>query len=605
MSFNEQGSRDWRMLPAAIAVWTSCLLTHWIFNAMVSAESPKTAELSTARVVLPLGVAWVMAAIVASVGIALTIALIVQRATVMLLRLQTQSQPRHDPPFACLPSSRPFRGKVRHATGMLLAGVALLAAAATWGSATSSWHDPAMVQAREGPAQRVARMRVNTPARTADLRQADCQIDATLSMMGDSTVMQHSTHTVRVFASGADCGRLKNGATVQVSGRLERSRFGNIDIWLICRNDGSVTTVRAPNPVQTAISIMQERFFAVTEGLSDQGRVLVPGLTIGMLGQEHAASAGRAAVDTTYAALLEDRFARSGIMHLMAVSGGHFMLIGALARRFAAYLQAPRWVAAVLMAGMFVLLAMLVYPSDSVMRALVMGLLGSAALLVGRRPQALNALCWTTVLVLIVNPAMARSYGFALSCAAVLGIALFSTSMAEWLEAILPKSAAKAMAMTVSAQLLTLPIQVMMEPQVPLLSVPANLIVSPLVGFATMLGLVALVTAVCSTGLSFVFAWSASTLTAFMQWCALWLGGSSWATMPWAEGWKGALLAVACEALAAVAVLLLRQRQRHKSMEHTGIGSEYSRRWLDPIGLWIRQLPTVFETTEGDRLRGS
>lgn len=86
---------------------------------------------------------------------------------------------------------------------------------------------------------------------------------------------------------------------------------------------------------------------------------------------------------------------------------------------------------------------------------------------------------------------MSASYGFALSSAAVLGIVLFAERLAGAFERAMPHGIAEMMAMTVAAQLFTLPIQVLMEPELPLLSVPANLLVSPFVGLATMAGLMA------------------------------------------------------------------------------------------------------------------
>ncbi|KAE8126543.1 ComEC/Rec2 family competence protein [Bifidobacterium tibiigranuli] len=593
--FREQGSRDWRMLPAAIAVWMSCLLTWWVFDVALaidssvgSVDSGGQAEQDTAYGLgafaygmadgasLPLRMAVVGGVIVAIVAI----------AAVTVMR-------------------RPMMRGAWRMTGMLLACLALLGATSTWCSAYIAWRDPAMAQARASPGQRIARMRIKTPARTADIRQADCQADATLSMIGDGRVMQSSSHAIRVFASGADCRHIVHGATVQVFGRLEPSRFGKMSLWMMCRSEASVTMIRAPNPAQSVINKLQERFLAVTEGLSDQGRVLVPGLTIGLLGQEHVVASGHEAVDATYAGLLEDRFARSGIMHLMAVSGGHFVLVGALVRRLAAYAHAPRWATAALMSGAFLLLAALVYPSDSVVRALVMGLLGAAALLVGRRSQALSALCWTVAAVLIVSPTMARSYGFALSCTSVLGIVLFAKGLAERLRALLPGSMADAMAVTIAAQLLTLPIQVMMEPQLPLLSVPANLIVSPVVGIATMLGLASLIVAACSAELSFALAWVASIATAIMERCAQWLGGSSWVVLPWAEGWQGALLIAAGEAMIAAAIVVLQRRRRRRSVSAGEPGTPYQRRWLDPIVLWVQQLPEAFDGGGHGTFRGS
>lgn len=95
---------------------------------------------------------------------------------------------------------------------------------------------------------------------------------------------------------------------------------------------------------------------------------------------------------------------------------------------------------------------------------------------------------------------MSASYGFALSSAAVLGIVLFAERLAGAFERAMPHGIAEMMAMTVAAQLFTLPIQVLMEPELPLLSVPANLLVSPFVGLATMAGLMALACAWCEHG---------------------------------------------------------------------------------------------------------
>jgi ComEC/Rec2-related protein len=696
---DEQGSRDWRMLPAAISVWASCLLTWWAFDVTLASDGSGEAAGSTKvqglgaslrsasnGVTTPLHMAGIVGIVVAIAAAAAAATMVAQYAAMLVMRLgrvsydaesygsgspgrmscdtgaygiepdDTMSHGIKPPgsnlndtaPYGIgLPGTRPHRagshhigphglasrGNERHVakpsdarsdllsvclsprwqlkdgawrmTGMMLACLALLGATSTWCSAYIAWRDPAMAQARTSPGQRIAFMRVNTPARTADIRQADCQADATLSMIGDGRVMQSSSHAVRVFASGEDCRRIAHGATMQVLGRLEPSRFGKVSLWMICRSEESVTMIRAPNPVQSAVNTLQERFLAVTDSLSDQGRVLVPGLTIGLLGQEHVVASGHEAVDATYAGLLEDRFARSGIMHLMAVSGGHFVLVGTLVRRLAAYAHAPRWVAAVMASGAFLLLSALVYPSDSVVRALIMGLLGAAASLAGRRSQALNALCWTVVSVLIASPAMAYSYGFALSCAAVLGIVLFAQSMARRLRTLLPGGMADAMAVTIAAQLLTLPIQVMMEPQLPLLSVPANLIVSPVVGGATMLGLAALVAAAYSAKLSFALAWAASVPTAIMERCAQWLGSSSWAVMPWAEGWRGALLVAACEALIALAMVVARRRRQRRGMSVGETGTPYHRRWLDPIALWVRQVPEAFGSGGHGTFRGS
>ena len=69
--------------------------------------------------------------------------------------------------------------------------------------------------------------------------------------------------------------------------------------------------------------MMQQAFFEQTSRLSDQGKELVPGLTLGILGQDYVppdSGNGKTGtgIDSTYANLLENAFQRSGILHLMA-----------------------------------------------------------------------------------------------------------------------------------------------------------------------------------------------------------------------------------------------------------------------------------------------
>lgn len=92
-----------------------------------------------------------------------------------------------------------------------------------------------------------------------------------------------------------------------------------------------------------------------------------------------------------YAQTLENQFRQSGIMHLMVVSGGHLYwwrdcagyacgccLIGG--RRRCWSLE-------------YVLLALAMFPSDSVTRAFIMGLIGALTHAMGRRTQAAERPC--------------------------------------------------------------------------------------------------------------------------------------------------------------------------------------------------------------------
>ena len=352
--------------------------------------------------------------------------------------------------------------------------------------------------------------------------------------------------------------------------------------------------------------------------------MLVPGLTVGVLGQDavrvrdtasgaasHGSEEGLSSgtervggVDAAYAALLEEQFRRSGIMHLMAVSGGHFMVIAGLVHRLCSRVLAPRWATGLVMAVSDVMLAIVVFPSDSVLRALLMGLFGAAAVAAGRRRQSVSSLSWTVIIVLLIAPSMSVSYGFALSCAAVLGIVLFAGPLTDWLACMLPRLLSAPLAMTIAAQSLTLPIQVLMDPQLPLASVPANLLVGPVVGFATMAGLAALFISWLIPQCGYVLAWIAGCGTSVMERVAAMVSDNEFATMPWAGGIPGALLMVLVESACATVLILATRWLRLLRSDGSGDGGQSFRpRLRDRIRIWWSQTVTMFDgdTDGGDR----
>ena len=177
---------------------------------------------------------------------------------------------------------------------------------------------------------------------------------------------------VRVYADRPDCGTLKQGGEYRMRGTLAISQYGAMPLWLT--DIASVERIRGPNLALRTIGMMQQAFFEQTSRLSDQGKVLVPGLTLGILGQDYVppdSGNGQTGtgIDSTYANLLENAFQRSGILHLMAVSGGHLAVVATLVRAVCSFLLLPKRVTAIAIGASYIMLAMCVFPSDSVSRA--------------------------------------------------------------------------------------------------------------------------------------------------------------------------------------------------------------------------------------------
>ena len=181
-----------------------------------------------------------------------------------------------------------------------------------------------------------------------------------------------------------------------------------------------------------------------------------------------------------------DAFRRAGLSHLVAVSGANVALtVGAVVLCVRAS-GAPPGLVFVVGVMAVVGFVVLVRPTDSVLRAAVMGSVGLSAGLSSRRAQALPALGAAVVVVVLWWPEMALAPGFALSVAATLGLVLWAAPMRLWLTGRgVPDWAATLLAMTAAAQVLTTPIVIALTDQVSVFSVPANLLaalVVPVIG---------------------------------------------------------------------------------------------------------------------------
>lgn len=134
--------------------------------------------------------------------------------------------------------------------------------------------------------------------------------------------------------------------------------------------------------------------------------------------------------DGDYAALR-----RSGLAHVIAVSGLHVSFLAGLA---AALLGARRRRTAVCTIALLLCFAAVVGNTPSVLRAVFMQSMLLLAPLLGREEDKPTSLCTVLMLLLLQNPYAAASVSLQLSFAAVAGIYLFSGPLTERWTAKLP-----------------------------------------------------------------------------------------------------------------------------------------------------------------------
>lgn len=127
-------------------------------------------------------------------------------------------------------------------------------------------------------------------------------------------------------------------------------------------------------------------------------------------------------------------FSDTGIVHILSVSGSHISLV-------LSFLTLAGWV-------------------PPVIRAVIMGILSAGGLLFNRDKDALNLLGAAVLCMLLWNPLLLYDVSFQLSAGASLGILLFYRPAAGRLKRIswLPRFIAEGIALSVSAQLITIPL---------------------------------------------------------------------------------------------------------------------------------------------------
>lgn len=183
----------------------------------------------------------------------------------------------------------------------------------------------------------------------------------------------------------------------------------------------------------------------------------------------------------------EDEFKTTGLTHLLAVSGTNLTIVVGflllIARGIGVRARGLTVVGLLGVAG-FVLIAR---SEPSVLRAAVMG--GVALIGMGNLARGYRTLGACVVALMLFDPWLARSAGFALSALATAGILFLAPGWRDALARWMPRWMAEAIAVPMAAQLACTPLIAALSGQVSLVAVLANLLAAPAVAPATVLGL--------------------------------------------------------------------------------------------------------------------
>ena len=356
---------------------------------------------------------------------------------------------------------------------------------------------------------------------------------------------------VLVLGGGA-WADVRPGEQVTARGRLAPTDDGDDVIGLLVATT-TPERMRSPPGWQREAEQLRAGLRRAAEPLPPDAAGLLPGLVVG--------DTSRLPPD------LEEAMRVAGLTHLCAVSGANVAIVCGTVLLVAGGCGAGRRVRLVIAGAALAGFVVLARPDPSVLRAAVMGAVGLVGLAAGRTRRGVSALAGAVVLLTAIDPWLSRSFGFALSVLATAGLLLLARPWALRLARRMPLPLAQALAVPAAAQAVCAPVVVLLTPEVPLLAVPANLIVAPAVAPATVLGVLAVLVepwwAAGAVGIAWVAGWATS-------WIALVARASAavpFASLGWVAGWRGAALLAAVTVLGVVLLAFLLRAGRGRGVD--------------------------------------
>ena len=278
---------------------------------------------------------------------------------------------------------------------------------------------------------------------------------------------------VRLIATDNHVLQLLPGQQMSATVQIMRSKEPRVAALLLANKELTILN----QPSHWAASLGKVRIgLRTASGTGDAGS-LIPGMVLG---------------DTS---LQSENFRgdmrRSGLTHLVAVSGANFAIVSAFILWCAQFLF--RTMRFRIIATAFALTAFiaLVRPSPSVLRAAAMAAVLLLAYATKRGADSLPALGFAIAAVVIGDPWQGRDPGFALSVLATAGLLLFAPKIIAYLARFIPNFAAQAIAPPIAAMVFCAPLIVAIAGYLSPMSIIANLLAAPAVAPITIVGFIA------------------------------------------------------------------------------------------------------------------
>ena len=234
---------------------------------------------------------------------------------------------------------------------------------------------------------------------------------------------------------------------------------------------------------------------------------------------------------------LYERYRRSGLAHIIAVSGSNVALLTGMV--FLAFVPlVGRNVALWPAIGVSLVYLVVAGADASVLRATIMAIIFLAGVRLGRQQAGIAAVAVAAFALTVLQPERAADLGFQLSLAATAGLLVFAPWI-EWamlralrpIRGAVPPPLVQVSSWTVAATVATAPLLWLNFGELSIVGLLANLLVEPLFAVALLLSLLTAVAGVAWEPAGWAIGIAAWYPLAFINWLATTLGGPEWASV--------------------------------------------------------------------------
>jgi len=311
---------------------------------------------------------------------------------------------------------------------------------------------------------------------------------------------------IRIMVRDQRVSDLLPGQIISGNARIVASKEARVAALVLI--NGQIKVETQPSRWASALGSIRLGLRNIS-GDSDAG-ALIPGMVLGDTSKQSE--------------IFKVEMRRSGLAHLVAVSGANFAIVSSFVLWAMQFLiPRIRWRLGAT-AIFLICFICLVRPSPSVLRAAAMAAVMLVAHGSKRASDSLPALGFAIAAVVIGDPWQARDAGFALSVLATAGLLLFAPRLIAKLSLKMPTIIASALALPISAMLFCSPILVALSGYLSPISIVANLLAAPAVAPITILGFIATLLAsflpIVSNFLIFLIRFPAGFIASVAHWAA-------------------------------------------------------------------------------------